>query len=703
MSQDPSPAPPRPPDEELTLGRRLRILLFGAPRDFRDPSVFHKISLIAFLAWVGLGADGLSSSAYGPDECFRGLLERGNYGFMAIFLALATALTVFIISYAYSRVIEHFPSGGGGYLVATKLLGNQAGVISGCALLVDYVLTITVSVASGGEAIFNMLPLSWHHMTIAPSLFGHVFFTSTVSSKMVVALAVLLLLIVLNLRGTKESVTALMPVFLVFVLTHVILIVGGIISHASHVSEIATGVSAGFQASDLSRWGIFLVFLSAYSRGGGTYTGIEAVSNGLQIMREPRVGTGKRTMVYMSTSLAFTAGGILLCYLLFNVRPQEGHTMNGVLVEAFAGTWRPFGIPLGHAFVILTLASEGALLFVAAQTGFIDGPRVMANMAVDSWLPHRFASLSDRLTTKDGVILIGLAAIALLLGTGGSVDTLVVMYSINVFVTFSLSQLGMCRFWLQERKERPDWTRKFSVHFVGLILCVAILTVTVLEKFGQGAWLTLVITAICVGLCILVRRHYLGIARKLASLDSEFEELPSHDHHGGEPDPKLPTAVLLVGKYGGVGVHSVLSIQRTFPNHFKNLIFVSVAVIDSGTFKGATELDAQSEHVKESLKKYVALARRLGWNADFRTASGIDGVYEITRLCIELARVYTRVVFFAGKLLWKREAWYQRFLHNETAFQVQRRLQWKGLPMTVLPLRVPDKEAPVPNPVTAKA
>src|SRR3954469_18551033 len=125
---------------------QLRRLLFGPPKDVRDPEAFHKLSLIALLAWVGLGADGLSSSAYGPDEAFRAL---GPHTHLAPFLVLMTAITICVISIAYSNLIEHFPGGGGGYLVATKLLGNKVGVVSGCALLVDYVLTISVSIASG--------------------------------------------------------------------------------------------------------------------------------------------------------------------------------------------------------------------------------------------------------------------------------------------------------------------------------------------------------------------------------------------------------------------------------------------------------------------------------------------------------------------------------------------------------------------------
>ncbi|HEY1335207.1 MAG TPA: amino acid permease, partial [Myxococcaceae bacterium] len=174
----------------------------GRPRNVEDPGVFHHVSLVAFLAWVGLGADGLSSSSYGPEESFKAL---GAHVALAPFLALSTALTVVIIAAAYSRIIEHFPFGGGGYVVATRLLGPTAGVVSGSALMVDYVLTITTSVASGADAIFSFVPPAFHGWKL-PMEF--------------LALGVL---VVLNLRGVRESVTVLAPIFLVFLVTHVVL------------------------------------------------------------------------------------------------------------------------------------------------------------------------------------------------------------------------------------------------------------------------------------------------------------------------------------------------------------------------------------------------------------------------------------------------------------------------------------------------
>src|SRR5579864_390438 len=197
--------------------RKIQQFFIGKPRDIKDPQVFHHVSLVAFLAWVGLGADGLSSSAYGPDEAFRTL---GVHTHLAPFLVLMTAITIFVITIAYSNLIQHFPGGSGGYLVASKLLGNRVGVVSGCALLVDYVLTITVSIASGCDQIWSFLPPAWQPY------------------KLTTEFIILIILVVLNLRGVKESVTILAPIFMLFMLTHAFAILYAIASHFSALPKV---------------------------------------------------------------------------------------------------------------------------------------------------------------------------------------------------------------------------------------------------------------------------------------------------------------------------------------------------------------------------------------------------------------------------------------------------------------------------------
>jgi amino acid transporter len=645
----------------------IRHLVLGRPRDLRDRRLFHQVSLAAFLAWVGLGADGLSSSAYGPEEAFRAL---GHHTYLAVALAALMAGTVVLISAAYRRIIEEFPTGGGGYVVASKLLGPAAGVVSGSALLVDYVLTITISIAAAGDALFSFLP----------SLLG---------AKLPVELALIVLLTTLNLRGVRESVLALLPVFLLFVVSHLLLIGGGIIGHLGELPRTAAAVAGGFQGglSTVGLGGLLLVFVRAYSLGGGTYTGIEAVSNGLPIMREPQVRTGKRTMVYMGGSLAFTASGLLLCYLLWDVAPVAGKTMNAVLTERLVGA-----LPFGQTLVALTLFSEAMLLVVAAQAGFTDGPRVLANMAVDSWMPHRFAALSERLTTMNGILLMGAAALAALLYTRGDVGHLVVMYSINVFLTFSLSMFSMLRFWRRQRGSRPEWRRRAALFGAGLGLCATILVVTTVEKFTHGGWVTLTVTSVVIAFAFLIRRHYRSVARELDRLYRALGDLPRAGAAAPAPgplDPSAPTAAILVGSYGGVGIHTLLNIFRAFPGHFANVVFLSVGVIDSGEFKGEHGVEALQARTAEMLTRYVALAAELGVPATARLAIGTEAVAEAEKLCLETSRAFPRAVFFAGKLIFRRERWYHRLLHNETALAIETRLRWLGKTTVTLPIRVP--------------
>lgn len=655
-------------NENLTFTEKVTRKIFGTPRDLHDPHIFSKISLIPLLAWIGLGADGLSSSSYGPQEAFRAL---GNHTYLCLFLGIATACTVALISYAYSSIIEHFPYGGGGYIVATHMIGEKAGVVSGCALIVDYILTIAVSIAACSDALFSYLPPDYQRFKIP-------------------AASVLIMgLIILNIRGVKESIALLAPIFITFIITHILLLGYGIFSHLGAMGQTVSQIRSGF-TNDLSAiggMGIFLLFLRAYSLGGGTYTGIEAVSNGLQIMREPKVYTGKRTMLYMATSLALTAGGLFLCYLLCQMHPlseETERTLNAILADNLFEKW-----PLGHWIAFITIFSEGALLVVAAQAGFIDAPRVMANMAVDSWLPHRFASLSERLTMRNGVLIIGVSALAIMLYTHGSLSALVVMYSINVFVTFSLSQFGMTRYFVKSRRTQSKWKRHLGVHLAGLIFCLTILGVTIFEKFREGGWMTLVITSLFIALCYLIKNHYLKVKAQLMQLDAILSRIPVSGPKNNEPiDKNNMTAIQLVGDFSGFGVHTLFSIIRSFSGLYKNFVFASVVVVDQGAFRGREGLEELKKSTEESLRKYVELARSLGFPAEFRMAIGTDIVDTATELSQQISREFTKSTVFSGQLSFRLEKFYHRLLHNETAFAIQRRLQWSNITNVILPIRI---------------
>jgi len=653
---------------------KIKRVFIGGARSINDPGIFHKLSLIAFFAWVGLGSDGLTSSCYGPEQAF---LALQSHIFLGIFVALATVVTIFIISVSYSQIIELFPGGGGGYLVASKLLSPTAGMVSGCALLVDYVLTITLSIASGADAIFSFFPYSWQPFKIWFAVIG------------------ILILVILNLRGVKESVLLLVPIFILFIVTHVIAIGYTFIVHFFNLNTVILNTVQDVKSAhtQLGSLGMLLLVLRAYSMGAGTYTGIEAVSNGIPMLREPKVKTAKKAMLYMALSLAFMVFGLMVGYVLYRVQYVQGKTLNAVFLEHVVSGWNPHA---GYLFLLITLISEGVLLFVAAQTGFLDGPRVLSNMAVDRWVPAQFALLSERFTAKNGVILMGVAALAIMIFTGGSVTFLVVLYSINVFITFFLSQLGMTRHWWNERKVEKKWKSRIFINGSGLVLTTFILSSVLVIKFHVGGWITIVITGTVVIGSMLVKRFYYKTRMMLLSLD----KLAHVAHNeafvaGGCPENKAlcfnaegRIAVIMVNGFNGMGLHTLFNVLRIFKGGFKNFFFIEAGIVDAGNFKGISEVESLKEHVKLELDKYVGFMRKHGFYAEGFSVVGTDAVHELDGLAQDLFRKYPQSIFFGGQIVFPEETFMTKLFYNHSTFAIQRRLHQQGIPFFIMPIRV---------------
>ncbi|MEW6025970.1 MAG: APC family permease [Planctomycetota bacterium] len=647
----------------------IKHFLIGKAKNPFDPGIFRRISLVALLAWVGLGADGLSSSCYGPEHAFLGL---NGSGFLVVYLAVATALTIAIISLSYSQIIEEFPLGGGGYAVATKLISPSAGLVAGSALVVDYVLTIAISVASGIDALFSFLPIEFH------------------SYKLLSSILAICVLILLNLRGVKESITVLLPIFITFIIAHTIMIGSALFHHSSElVFFVADSIpQTKTMVQNTGIWAMFFILLKAYTHGAGTYTGIEAVSNALPTLREPRAQTGKQTMFYMALSLALVSGFILIFYGLFYITPAEGKTLNASLFERIIHSWNT---PFGQWLIILTLLSEAALLFIAAQTGFIGGPQVLSNMALDQWMPRRFTHLNERLTISNGILFMGVGAVAIILFTRGSVAFLVVLYSINVFVTFSLSQLGMCRHWLKVRMNNKEWLGKFMVNSTGFLLTTGILIVLIAFKFNEGGWLTLLITGGVIVLAIIIKQHYLSTKRALKRLDDILTNIPRLENLQPIPEnvpADAPTAVLLVSGYNGFGIHMFFSVEKLFPKIFKRVVFVSVGELDIGRFKGISEVENLRQNTESDMKKYVQMANDFGFYAEYRYDVSVDTIETLVTLSNKIHKEYPNSIFFSSKLVFKNENFFTYLLHNETALRIQRRLALESKQTVVMPIRV---------------
>ncbi|MCX5634678.1 MAG: APC family permease [Planctomycetota bacterium] len=656
-----------------TLNKTLKNIIIGKSRSPKDATIFHKLSLVAFFAWVGLGADGLSSSCYGPQEAFIAL---GKHPYLGIFVGIGTVLTIFVISASYSQIVELFPTGGGGYFVASKLLSPKLGMLSGCALLIDYVLTITVSIASGADAVCSLLPPHWQVY------------------KLYFALGVVAVMILLNMRGVKESVLPLVPIFLIFLATHIFIIFYALFTHLPNLQEVVTSTSKDIHSSvsEIGFFGVAFLILRAYSMGAGTYTGIEAVSNGIPVLREPKVETARHTMRYMAFSLAFIVMGLMLAYLLFKVTPQLGKTLNAVLFERATQSW---GKNLSITFVFVTLISEATLLFVAAQTGFLGGPRVLANMSMDRWFPTKFSALSDRLVTHNGILIMGGSAMVLMALTKGSVGFLVVLYSINVFITFALSQSGMVRHWWDSRFKVKAWFKKLLINGIGLVLTIFILVSMIIFKFFEGGWITLLITGALVTVALLIKRHYNNVMTLLHRLNelvdrAEFSQLDTPAQTTGQPsfDPSAKTAILLVSGFNGTGLHTLFNVIKMFGGVFKNFIFVEIGVIDAGNFKGAQEVEHLQTQVKSDVDRYVKLMNKQGFYAEGVSEVGVDAIDEIAQLAMKAYERFPNSVFFGGKLIFPQDSFLLRLLHNHIVFAVQKKLYRQGIPMVILPIRV---------------
>ena len=660
-------------NSKTTLFARISRLIVGGARSVHDPHIYHSISLAAFFAWVGLGADGLSSSCYGPSEAF---LSLSTYPRLAIFVALGTVVTIAVISSCYSKIIELFPAGGGGYLVASRLLSPGVGMVAGCALLIDYSLTISLSVASGTEAVFSFLPLHYHRYMLMFSLFG------------------VIMLSIMNLRGVKESVGPLIPIFILFIITHLVAILYAIGMHFFEVNVVVqkTAEEVRNATSALGVFGVLALILRAYSMGAGTYTGIEAVSNGMPMLREPRVQTGKRTMLYMATSLIVAVLGLMIAYVLCDVTFVQGKTINAAFLEKVSAGWNP---TISYAFVLTTLISEAAILFVAAQTGFLGGPRVLANMALDRWFPSRFAMLSDRLVTRNGVLLMGGSAFFTMLLTQGSVQFLVVLYSITVFITFVLSQIGMVRYWWQVRHENKKALGGLAINGFGLIMTTFILISVTIVKFRGGGWVTLLAMGILICLAIMVKRHYNNTLKMLKRLDTLVDaakstmDLPTTgETTPSEYDKHGKTAIVLVNGFNGLGLHTLFSVIRLFGGTFKNYVFVQVGVVDAGNFKGVEEVEHLNAHIKDELEHYAQFMNKQGYYAETFSTVGIDIVDEVCTLLPKINERFPNTVFFGGQIVFPEDTLLTRLLHNYIVFALQRRLYSRGIPFVILPIRV---------------
>lgn len=288
------------------------------------------------------------------------------------------------------------------------------------------------------------------------------------------------------------------------------------------------------------------------------------------------------------------------------------------------------------------------------------------------------------------MILFGISSLLVLFWSRGHVSLLVILYSINVFLTFSLSLLGLCVFWAKHRnKASQRWKIRLAFSFFAFTITSSILCITLFSKFESGGWVTVLITCAVIALCLLIKRYYQGINKKLARLDQELKQPILEKHpHPIIPDPHQPTAVVLIGKNLGVGMHTLLSILRLFPKHFKNFIFLNVGIVDVESFTGAAALEKLRKETNDMLQYFVEYCQQYGIAAESYITYGTDSVEKLSKLAELVGEKYPNCIFFSSKLIFEHENWFTRILHNETAIALQQQLHWQGKELVILPMKI---------------
>ncbi|MCJ7551077.1 MAG: APC family permease, partial [Anaerolineae bacterium] len=473
---------------------QVRRFLIGDPLS-TDAASHERLNRGQALAL--LSSDALSSVAYATEEILAVLVVAGTATLsLAPPLALAISALVAVVITSYYQTIHAYPKGGGAYLVSLGNLGTNAGLVAGAALLIDYVLTVAVSISAGIAAVTSAFPALLPH-------------------RVALALAALALVTVVNLRGLRESgrAFALPTYFFVFAIFSMIIV--GLVRAATG-SIPMPHYTATESLTSLGALPLFLI-LRAFSSGCTALTGIEAISDGVTVFRKPEAKNATATLVWMGALLVAMFLGLTFLADYLSLVPQEGETVVSQIARAVFGD--------GVLYYIVQAATT-LILLLAANTSFSDFPRLANFIARDRFLPARFTHLGDRLVFSSGIQALALTAGALIVIFGAQPHALIPLYAVGVFVSFTLSQSGMVLHWMKLRT--TSWRRSAILNAVGALTTGTVMVVVAVTKFTQGAWITLLLIATLVVLFRQIRSHYDTVTAQL-SLEKAWPE-PIHRH-----------------------------------------------------------------------------------------------------------------------------------------------------------------------------
>ena len=612
----------------------LKRLLVGRPLATTEQE-HQRIPKVIGLAVFS--SDAISSTAYATEEILF-VTAVGASSLMLgletlIPIAIAVALLLAIVAFSYRQTIFAYPSGGGSYVVSRENLGENPSLVAAASLLVDYILTVAVSISAGVAAISSI-----------PA------FSDVAKHRVLVGIFLIVLITLANLRGIKESGRLFAaPTYLYIVMISALIIYGlvraFILKDISNIPFDQKAFDGTLESG--GTLGLFLI-LKGFSSGAVALTGVEAISNGVPAFKKPESKNAAATLVWMAVILGTLFMGISI--LAHHLQPYPSHD---ITVLAQLGI-QVFG--QGAVFFVLQIATA-LILILAANTAYADFPRVASVIAFDEYLPHQMRNRGDRLVFSNGVLILATAAIVLIVAFGGVTTALIPLYAVGVFTSFTLSQAGMVRHHQKQREE--NWRRHAIMNGVGSVATLIVLVIVATTKFTSGAWVPLVLIPLIILLFKAIRRHYLRVDRALkANLTSEMTR------------PRRNTVVVLVGNVNG-GVLQALSYAKSLnPNYL-----VAVRLVDSDEEAAEVNkvwLDAGFDIPLETVySPYRELRRPL-----LEFLDRLDEQYENDNVTVIIPEFVVR-------------HWWENILHNQSALRIKRWLLLRpGTMVTSVPYHI---------------
>lgn len=590
----------------------LKRLLVGKPLKSAENDE-HKLTRFAALAL--LSSDALSSIAYGTEQIVVVLVALSA---AAIWYSLPIAAFVIILlislTLSYRQIIHAYPHGGGAYVVSSENLGKNAGLISGGSLLIDYMLTVAVSVSAGAEAITSAIP----------ALYGH---------QVAISVTIVLLLMMLNLRGLRESASFLLFPVYTFILVISLLIVVGLFNIVTGAVPLQAKALPGAVVPGVS----VALILRAFSSGSSSLTGVEAISNAVPFFKKPRAKNAAMTLTMMALILGFFFVGITFINYWYGIVPEKEVTVLSQIGQAVFGH--------GILYYILQFATA-LILAVAANTGFSAFPVLAYNLAKDKFMPHMYQDRGDRLGYSNGIITLALGSIVLLFIFNGSTERLIPLYSIGVFIPFALSQTGMVIKW---KKEGKKWWTKSIANITGAFISYAIIAILFVYRLGD-IWPFFIIMPIVMFVFYKIHDHYKKVAEQLRLED----EVNLHEYEGN-------TVLVLVGNVTRVNT-GALNYARSIGDY---VVAMHVSLDE--------DIEKEKE-IQAEFKKHFPDVRLSIVHSSYRSIQNPILRYVDIVSKNAAKQNYTTTVLIPQFVPNRR---WQNILHNQTSLRLRLRLSWR--------------------------